>query len=65
MGGKGVKVIGDYGVKGGNELDLTALGIARLLGRGSVSVPLKVKVAYATASAKEKVEEAGGSLVEP
>ena len=60
-----VKVIGDYGVKGGNELDLTALGIARLLGRGSVSVPLKVKVAYATASAKEKVEEAGGSLVEP
>jgi len=60
-----VKVIGDYGVKGGNELDLAALGISRLLGRGSVSVPLKVKVAYATASAKEKIEEAGGSLVEP
>ena len=59
------RVIGDYGVKGGNELDLEALGISRLLGRGSVSVPLKVKVAYATASAKEKVEEAGGSLVEP
>jgi large subunit ribosomal protein L15 len=60
-----VKVIGDYGVKGGNELDLAALGISKLLGRGNVSVPLKVKVAYATMSAKEKVEEAGGSIVEP
>lgn len=60
-----VKVIGDYGVKGGNELDLAALGISKLLGRGNVSVPLKVKVVYATVSAKEKVEEAGGSIVEP
>ncbi|HEX9914399.1 MAG TPA: uL15m family ribosomal protein, partial [Candidatus Bathyarchaeia archaeon] len=60
-----VKVIGDYGVKGGNELDLAALGISKLLGRGNLSVPLKVKVAYATVSAKEKVEEAGGSIVEP
>ena len=60
-----VKVIGDYGVKGGNELDLTALGIGKLLGRGSITVPLKVKVAYATSGAKEKIEEAGGSVVEP
>ena len=60
-----LKVIGDYGVKGGNELDLTALGIGKLLGRGSITVPLKVKVAYATSSAQEKIEEAGGSLVEP
>jgi large subunit ribosomal protein L15 len=59
------KVIGDYGVKGGNELDLGSLGIGKLLGRGSVSVPLNVKVAYATMSAQEKIEEAGGSIIEP
>jgi large subunit ribosomal protein L15 len=59
------KVIGAEGVKGVAELDLAALGIGRLLGRGSVAVPLKVKVAYATAGAKEKIEEAGGSIVEP
>jgi large subunit ribosomal protein L15 len=59
------KVMGAEGVKGVAELDLAALGIGRLLGRGSVAVPLKVKVAYATAGAKEKIEEAGGSIVEP
>jgi large subunit ribosomal protein L15 len=60
-----LKVIGDYGVKGGNELDLGSLGIGKLLGRGSVGVPLNVKVAYATMSAQEKIEEAGGSIIEP
>ncbi|MBN2335340.1 uL15 family ribosomal protein [Candidatus Bathyarchaeota archaeon] len=60
-----MKVIGEYGIKGGNELDLSALGIGKLLGRGSVGVPLKVKVAYATMSAQEKIEEAGGSIIEP
>ncbi len=60
-----LKVIGDYGVKGGNELDLESLGIGRLLGRGSVSVPLNVRVSHATMSAQEKIEEAGGSIIEP
>jgi len=60
-----LKVIGDYGVKGGNELDLKSLGIVKLLGRGSISVSLNVKVAYATMSAQEKIEEAGGSIIEP
>ena len=60
-----LKVIGDYGVKGGNELDLKSLGIGKLLGRGSVSVPLNVKVAYSTMSAQEKIEEAGGYIIEP
>ncbi|HUV54761.1 MAG TPA: uL15m family ribosomal protein [Candidatus Krumholzibacteriaceae bacterium] len=60
-----LKVIGDYGVKGGNELDLESLGIVKLLGRGRVGVPLNVKVAYATMSAQEKIEEAGGSIIEP
>ncbi len=57
-----LKVIG---VKGGNELDLKSLGIGRLLGRGNISIPLNVKVAYATMSAQEKIEEAGGSIIEP
>jgi len=60
-----LKVIGDYGVKGGNELDLKSLGIVKLLGRGSISVTLNVKVAYSTMSAQEKIEEAGGSIIEP
>ena len=60
-----LKVIGDYGVKGGNELDLEFLGIDKLLGRGSINVPLNIKVSYATMSAQEKIEEAGGSIIEP
>ena len=60
-----LKVIGDYGVKGGNELDLESLGIGRLLGRGSINVPLNIRVSYATMSAQEKIEEAGGSIIEP
>ena len=59
-----IKVLTDYGVKGGNELDLTALGIDKVLGRGSISVPLNIKVAMITSSAQEKIEEAGGSIIE-
>lgn len=58
------KVLTEYGVKGGNELDLTALGIDKVLGRGSISVPLNIKVATITSSAQEKIEEAGGSIIE-
>lgn len=58
------KVLSDYGIKGGNELDLTSLGIDKILGRGKVKVPLKIKVASVTMSAQEKVEEAGGSITE-
>ena len=55
----------DYGVKGGNELDLTSMGIGKVLGRGKIAVPLNIKVAQITASAQEKIEEAGGSILEP
>ena len=58
------QVLTDYGVKGGNELDLTALGIDKVLGRGNISVPLNIKVAKITGSAQEKIEEAGGSIIE-
>ncbi len=53
-----------YGVEGGNELDLTALGIDKLLGRGSIKIPLNIKVTEITSSAQEKIEEAGGSIIE-
>ncbi len=58
-------VLTDYGIKGGNELDLTSLGIGKILGRGKIAVPLNIKVAKITASAQEKIEEAGGSIIEP
>jgi large subunit ribosomal protein L15 len=55
----------DYGIKGGNELDLTSMGIGKVLGRGKIAVPLNLKVAQITSSAQEKIEEAGGSIIEP
>jgi large subunit ribosomal protein L15 len=45
------------------ELDLKVMGINKLLGRGSIRVPLKVRVEYYSNNAKEKIEEAGGSVV--
>ena len=58
------QVLTHYGVEGGNELDLTALGINKLLGRGSIKTALNIKVAEITSSAQEKIEEAGGSIIE-
>jgi ribosomal protein L15 len=57
-------ILTDYGVKGGNELDLTSLGIDKVLGRGSIGVALNIKVSEITSSAQEKIEEAGGSIIE-
>jgi large subunit ribosomal protein L15 len=48
---------------GGYEVNLTAAGIQKLLGKGNVNVPLKVIVSSATAKAVEKVEQAGGEVV--
>lgn len=59
-----VKILGVDAVKSGAELDLTEIGIGKLLGRGSISTGLKVKVESVSASAKSKLEEAGGSIVE-
>ncbi len=46
-------------------LDLTALGIDKLLGNGQVSTPFEVLVSETTVLAKAKVEEAGGHIVVP
>jgi large subunit ribosomal protein L15 len=59
-----MKTLSDYGVKGGNELDLTSLGIGKILGRGKLSMPLNIIVEDWSLSAKEKIEEAGGSIIE-
>ncbi len=45
------------------EVDLTEAGFDKLLGRGSVSRPLVVKVGVATENAVRKLEEAGGSII--
>ena len=59
-----MKTLSDYGVKGGNELDLTSLGIGKILGRGKLSMPLNIIVEDWSLSAKEKIEEAGGAIIE-
>ena len=59
-----IKILGVEEAKNGAELDLTEVGIGKLLGRGSISTGFKVKVESVSASAKSKLEEAGGSIVE-
>ncbi len=59
-----VKVLGPDALKGTAELDLTELGVGKLLGRGKIATGLKVRVGSASSGAKAKLEEAGGSIVE-
>jgi len=58
------KLLTVYGIEGRNELDLSSLGIGKVLGRGRINIPLNIKVAEITMSAQEKIEEAGGSILE-
>jgi len=44
-------------------LDLGSLGIQKLLGGGNISESYIIKVAQASASAKKKIESAGGSII--
>jgi large subunit ribosomal protein L15 len=46
------------------DLDLEELGYEKLLGRGNVSVPLAVKIPEYSSRALEKIEAAGGRIVE-
>jgi large subunit ribosomal protein L15 len=45
-------------------LDLTSLGFEKLLGRGQIRVPVKVKVPSYSIKALEKIESSGGSILE-
>ncbi len=44
-------------------VSLTDMGIDKLLGEGNVKVPMDIIVAEASASAKEKIESLGGTVV--
>ena len=46
------------------EMDLAQLGYGKLLGRGEVSMSLRLRVPAYTSTALEKVEAAGGEIVE-
>lgn len=45
-------------------VDLTKLGVDKLLGSGRIGTPVSVRVPEASAKAKEKLEGAGGRLLE-
>ncbi len=45
------------------EVDLSILGINKLLGKGKVDKKMIVKVKYASKIAVEKLQEAGGELI--
>ena len=47
---------------GNDSINLTELGIDKILGTGRINVALKVTVAEASARAVEKIEAAGGSV---
>jgi len=50
--------------KGGKwTVDLTKMGVDKLLGSGRIGTPLTIKVAEASATAQEKLKEAGGNLI--
>lgn len=59
-----LKAMGAEGLKDGAELDLTSMGVDKLLGRGRLSIPLNIKVSSFSSRALEKIEEAGGSIIE-
>ncbi|NIP67117.1 50S ribosomal protein L15, partial [Candidatus Bathyarchaeota archaeon] len=48
----------------GIKIDLSKLGYNKLLGRGQVTHPLIVEVESHSESAAEKIEKAGGKIVE-
>ncbi|MEM0272025.1 MAG: uL15 family ribosomal protein [Thermoprotei archaeon] len=45
------------------EIDLVEFGYTKLLGKGFINTPVKVKVAYASKSAVEKIKNAGGDII--
>jgi large subunit ribosomal protein L15 len=62
-----INVHGVETITAGSEgllLDLDSLGFGKLLGTGSIDVPLKVKVSDYSSRALEKLEAAGGQIIE-
>jgi len=51
--------------EGKTTIDLTRMGIDKLLGTGRVSTPMQIVVPEISRVAREKIEEAGGEILEP
>jgi len=51
--------------EGKTTIDLTRMGIDKLLGTGRVSTPMHIVVPEISRVAREKIEEAGGEILEP
>ncbi len=47
------------------ELDLTSLGYDKLLGKGDLGRPMRIRVSSYTSGAGEKVAAAGGEIIRP
>lgn len=56
--------LGVEGLEDGTEIDLAAMGYDKLLGRGNIKESLNVKVSSYSSRALQKIESAGGSIVE-
>jgi len=46
-----------------NLIDLSSMGYDKLLGRGNISYPIKVKVSKFSEIAKRKIESVGGQII--
>ena len=46
----------------GKSVDLTSMGIQKLLGSGTVEAPYQVRVGFFTKRAQAKIEAAGGKI---
>jgi len=49
---------------GKKTIDLNLLGVSKLLGRGNVAQAIQVKVKMCSDSAKQKLEKAGGKVLQ-
>jgi len=57
------RLIEEGKVKGGEVIDLGALGYNKLLGSGKINLKLQVKVDYVSKKAEEKIKTAGGEIL--
>ncbi len=47
------------------EIDLSKLGLEKVLGGGKIDKALTIKATYFTEKAKQKIEAAGGKAIQP
>lgn len=57
------KVINIQDLPDKKEIDLTKDGYDKLLGKGQIKIPIKITVKKVSKKAQEKIEKAGGTIV--